>query len=77
MATQEKAIADYIWTDKRLEGWSVSMIETYLLEDLRIDPERIAELDRARLVRIAEAYRSRKIQSLVRCVEKLRRRSHA
>ena len=77
MATQEKAISDYIWTDKRLEGWSVSMIETYLFEDLRIDPERIAELDRARLVRIAEAYRSRKIESLVRCVEKLRSRSHA
>lgn len=77
IATQEKAISDCIWSDKRLEGRSVSMIETYLLEDLRIDPGQIAELDLTRLVRIAEVYRSRKIDNLVRCVQKLRSRSYA
>ena len=77
IATPEKALSDRVWTDKRLKGTSVSMLETYLFEDLRIDPERIAEFDLESLSGIAEAYSSRKIDGLMRCVEKLRSRSYA
>ena len=77
VATPEKALSDQIWADKRFHGTSVSTLETYLLEDLRIDSERIAELDIERLSAIGVAYASGKIDSLVRCLEQLRSRSHA
>ncbi len=77
IATPEKALSDRIWIDKRLQGTSVSMLESYLLEDLRVDLERIAELDLERLSSIAEAYASRRIDSLLRCVEQLRSRLYA
>ena len=77
IATPEKALSDKVWTDKRLKGSSLLMLETYLLEDLRIDPERISQLNLEKLSAIAAAFRSRRIDSLVRCIEKLRSRSYA
>ena len=77
MATPEKALTDKVWTDKRLTNPSVSEFEEYLIDDLRVDPERIAELAGERLRRIGLAFSSRKIDNLIRYVESLRSRSCA
>ena len=77
MATPEKALTDKVWTDKRLTNPSVSEIEEYLIDDLRLDPERLAELAGERLRRIGLAFSSRKIDNLIRYVESLRSRSCA
>ena len=53
------------------------MLESYILEDLRIDPGRLKDIDFDRLSAIAEAYDSRRIDSLVRCVDHFRSRSYA
>jgi predicted transcriptional regulator of viral defense system len=77
IATSEKALADKVWTDKRLKGTSAAMLEAYLLEDLRIDLEAVAGFNLERLSTIADSYASGRIHSLVRCVKKLRSHSYA
>ena len=65
MASPEKALVDKVWTDKRFDGVRPGNYEPYLLDDLRLDPARLAELDSARLAAIARAYDVRKIDRLV------------
>ena len=72
IATPEKALIDEIWNDKRLHDPSVSDFETYLLNDLRIDFERLNTLSKARLISIAEVYNSKKIDNLVKSIIRLR-----
>jgi len=77
MASAEKALVDKIWTDKRISGRRASDFESYLLEDLRIDPDDLRALDRARLRNIADVFVSPKINKLVRFVERLGETRHA
>jgi predicted transcriptional regulator of viral defense system len=77
MATAEKALADKVWTDAGCPGRSVSGMKTYLMEDLRIDEEALSALERDRFEEIASAYRSAKIDRLIRCLEGFRGRPHA
>ena len=77
MATPEKALADKVWTDKRFDGVTVSGFGAYLLDDLRIDPEALAGLDRSRVQSIAQSYASPKIHNLVRYLRRLRGFSNA
>lgn len=71
MACPEKALADKVWIDKRFAGSRISEYETYLFDDLRIAPDRLSALDRARLFDVANAYASPKIDRLARFVDRL------
>ncbi len=77
IATPEKALVDKIWNDKRLRVLSVSDFESYLLDDLRIDPERLSKLGESRLLSIANMYNSAKINNLVTCILNLRSGAYA
>ena len=77
IASPEKALADKVWADKRFDGTRLSAYGSYLLDDLRLDPARLAVLDRDRLEEIARAYDSRKLYWLMRYLQTLREQSHA
>lgn len=77
IASPEKALVDKVWTDKRFSGRPVSDFEAYLSDDLRIDPEDLAGLDRSRLQSIARSYDSAKIHNLVGYLERLEVPAHA
>ncbi len=77
IASPEKALADKVWADKRFDGIRLSAYGPYLLDDLRLDPARLAVLDNDCLDAIARAYDSRKLDRLMRCLQTLREQSHA
>ena len=66
IACPEKALVDKVWCDKRFKSTRVDDFAAYLFEDLRIDADRLAALDSARLSSIASAFASRKVNRLVR-----------
>ncbi len=66
LATPEKALIDKVWADKRMSGQLLNDFNTYLNDDLRIDPEALHELDFPRLKRIAANFESLKIRNLVK-----------
>ena len=68
---------DKVWADKRFDGTRLATYGSYLLDDLRLDPARLAVLDRDRLDAIARAYDSRKLYWLMRYLQTLREQSHA
>ncbi len=65
IASPEKALVDKVWCDKRLKPGRRTDLAAYLFEDLRIDEERLASLDRGHLASLATAFASRKIDRLV------------
>ncbi len=77
IACAEKALADKVWTDKRFSGTRRSDFLPYLEEDLRIDLARLTALDRSRFPKIQQAYGSKKIGNLFRCLGSLGEASHA
>ena len=77
IASPEKALADKVWADKRFDGTRLLSCESYLLDDLRLDPTRLAVFDSGRLDAIAKAYNSRKLYGLMRSLQILREQSHA
>jgi predicted transcriptional regulator of viral defense system len=77
IATPEKALADKVWTDKRFSGSNTGELASYLLDDLRIDEKDLSLLSTSRLEVVRRAYRSSKIDRLVRYVERLGRPSNA
>ena len=77
IASPEKALADKVWADKRFDGTRMATYGPYLLDDLRLDPARLAVLDRDHLDAIARAYDSRKLYWLMRYLQTLKERSHA
>lgn len=76
IATPEKALVDKVWCDKRFKPGSLADFRPYLFEDLRIDGARLDTLDRSRLASIAAAFDSRKINMLVRFVDRYAGKSH-
>jgi hypothetical protein len=66
MASPEKALVDKVWTDKRFSPANLRDFHAYLIDDLRLDEQRLSALDQARLVTIALAFASRKINMLAR-----------
>ncbi|MFH0909861.1 MAG: hypothetical protein V1929_13965 [bacterium] len=76
IACPEKALVDKVWCDKRLKPARLDDFAAYLFEDLRVDAERLAALDQARLETIAAAFASRKIDMLVRFIGLQRGTSH-
>ena len=77
IASPEKALADKVWTDKRFDGIRLGDYGPYLLDDLRLDPDRLADLDQDRLDLVARACDSRKLHRLARCLKTLRDQGHA
>ena len=77
IATPEKALADKVWTDKRFSGSNTGELASYLLDDLRVDEKDLSLLSTSRLEVVRQAYRSSKIDRLVRYLEYLRRTPNA
>lgn len=75
IASPEKALIDKIWFDKRFSGTTLSSYEGYLRDDLRVDLDRLAELDFDKFKIIADAMDTRKINNLFKYLKKLRSRS--
>jgi predicted transcriptional regulator of viral defense system len=65
IASAEKALLDKAWKDTRFSGRSRNECRTYLVDDLRIDKQRLAQLQRGQLKAIAQVYESAKIDRLV------------
>ena len=68
MASPEKALVDKVWTDKRFNPANLKEFNAYLIEDLRMDAQRLSSLDTGRLAVITGAFASRKITMLARCL---------
>jgi hypothetical protein len=62
IAVPEKALSDKIHDDRGTNIRTHTEMRTYLLDNLRIDPERLEKLDAGIISLIAERYRSRKIR---------------
>jgi len=77
MASPEKALIDKVRQDRRMGSLPVSDYKAYLLDDLRIDYERLAELDIPRMRVIASGYHSTKIDNLVCSLTGMRSAAHA
>lgn len=71
MASPEKALADKVASDRRLGRTTVAGMRAYLIEDLRIDADRLTSLDLQRLQAIAEAYRSYRVSALEQTIARL------
>ena len=65
IASPEKALIDKIWADKRIAWNSKSFYQKYLQEDLRIEIQRLCELDGEMLHTLGRAYDSHKIRMLI------------
>lgn len=76
VASPEKALIDKIWADMRFKPANRREVEAYLMEDLRMDRMRLAALDMDRLVRIAGAFGSKKVDLLVRVLIRLKGAAH-
>lgn len=64
IATPEKALADILVADRGAAINSQRELYSLLLEDMRVDPAGLAELDLAMLFEIAKRYRSRRVKLL-------------
>jgi hypothetical protein len=73
IATPEKALADKIVEDRGTGIRTYAELRDYLLNNLRIDPVGLRELDAERLLDIAECYRSRRVKMLSRLVSIFRK----
>ncbi len=71
IAVPEKALSDKIHDDRGTSIRTHTEMRTYLLDNLRIDPERLEKLDAGIISLIAECYRSRKIRLVSDLLRKL------
>jgi hypothetical protein len=71
IAVPEKALSDKIHDDRGTSVRTLTEMRTYLLDNLRIDPERLEKLNADTLSLIAGRYRSRKIRLLSNLILKL------
>ena len=74
IATPEKALVDFVWSDRRFRPASVADFADYLHVDLRIEPAHLVKLNRERFDQIAAQVAARKITLLAAYVRQLRRR---
>jgi len=74
IASPEKALCDQLLLiDKKIQLTSLTDIEFYLLEDLRIDEETLIKLSCKKLKEIATAYQNKKIDMLLKYRQKIGR----
>ncbi len=70
IATPEKALCDKIRADRGIGKLSQQRLAEYLEYDLRIDRDRMYDLDSKFILKIAEAYRSSNLKNLSRVIGK-------
>lgn len=75
VATPEKSLADKLQQDRKASIRNFAEAKNYLSENLRIDMQRIAQMDPTLLMEIAVRYRSRKVRRISRLVLRLRKSS--
>lgn len=73
IADPEKALADKIISDRGIEIRTQKAIYMYLVDNLRIDPEALIEMNPDRLDEFSVRYRSQKLDRLSHLVRRLRR----
>jgi hypothetical protein len=73
IAVPEKALADKVQHDRGIPIRSLRDLETYLYDDLRLDPAVLREMDPRFLSDLADRYRSRKVRLLGRLVQRIKR----
>lgn len=71
IAVPEKALSDKIHDDRGTSVRTHTEMREYLLDNLRIDPERLEKLNTDMLSLIAARYRSRKIRMISDLIRKL------
>ena len=64
IASPAKALADAVWVDARFRPRSARAFESYLEDDLRIDPAALEQIDLDSLSDVAAHYQARKIELL-------------
>lgn len=74
MATREKALADKVCQDRGAAIRSLKRLDAYLLNDLRIDPDTLRELDPAATAAIAQRWQSARVALLASYLQKSRSR---
>ncbi len=74
IASPEKALADIVWLDRRFKPSASIDYAVYLFDDLRIDRERLAQLDLKAVQEIAGGYNDSRIAGLVEAVQRTRRK---
>ncbi len=73
IAIPEKALADHLVAQRGAGLTSQKELHDYLVDNLRVAETTIRELDPARLMEIAEHYRSRRIRLLADLVRRMRK----
>jgi len=71
IAIPEKALADRIVADRGAGITTQKELHEYLLDDIRIDPANLNELDPTRIMEIARHYRSRRVKLLADLITRL------
>lgn len=74
IATPEKALADFVWADRRFRPSAPSDYADYLSGDLRIETDRLNRLNLKALEAIARAYDNTRITMLAAHLRAIRRR---
>jgi predicted transcriptional regulator of viral defense system len=74
IATPEKALADVLVADRGAGIVSQKELYTHLMEDMRVDPNGLIELDPTVLAEIARRYRSRRVKLLADLLSNLKQR---
>jgi hypothetical protein len=73
IATPEKALSDKIYDDRGTGILTQNEMKAYLLDNLRIDPERLANQNADLIAMIADRYRSRKIRLLSELIRRIKK----
>jgi len=74
VAIPEKALTDKIQSERGLSIQSTADIERYLVENLRIDPGNLTELQAPRIEKYALLYRSQKARYLASFIKQIQNR---
>jgi hypothetical protein len=74
IATPEKALADFVWADRRFRPGDPAEFEDYLIGDMRMDPDRLKKLNLSSLEEIARGYDNPRIAKLLVFLQKSRRK---
>ncbi len=70
IATAEKALCDTIYVDKRVASLSASDIESYLIDDMRVDEEELDKLDSRLFWKLSMSYHSTLLRSIAKYLKK-------
>ena len=70
IASREKALADMLMLTLKLHLANIKELQEYLFDNLRIDESQFAQLNRAKLGKIAKVYKNHNVDLLANYLEK-------